>query len=482
MTTKKLGLAAGLCLSIASHASAANWQVLRLPDLPDLSSTVPYWSPQLAVLPDGRFVLAHLSTVMVQNQFGQADGDGYAVFATTAATAPVAFDPAFIAIKDASTAVIGAGGAFGSATPLFAFNPSVVTPGGFTQKGSAQSYAGAYWKSPTSAAEGWLVAGQVGTGGTSGVRFVSLDGLTTKLIVDAVAAYSSGVAVDLQGNLYVARNSYPNPKEDVLFFSAAQVEGALAGIPLAAGADGKKLFAFDSAGSIAVDDLGRIWAGGFASNGYMEVFDTATGANGKEFPAPVPIPGAGDVIFQPQAFRREGVAHVAFIAFDGYSFTNEFYYGTIRADQVGVANAFENWCSYVFGPDAANATISGPAADPDHDGVGNLIEYAMSSSPTRADGPWNSAASEDGAPAFTFWRVPANLDLAYVVETSSTLAPESWQEIARSDGGEPTVPSAPGAASVTETIEGTRVRVVVTDFTAGAQRFVRLRIVVYSAT
>ena len=480
MTTKKLGLAAWLCLAMASHTSAANWQVLRLPDLPDLSLTVPYWSPQFAVLPDGRFILAHLSSVMVQNQVGQVDSNGYAVFTQT--NAAVAFDPAFIAIKNASTAVIGAGGGFGSPTPLYAFNPSMVTPGGFTQRGSAQSYAGAYWKSSTSAAEGWLIAGQVGTGGTSGVRFVSLDGLTTKVIVDAVAAYSSGVAVDLQGNLYVARNAYPNPKEDVFFFSSAQVEGALTGLPLTTGLDGKKMFAFDSAGSIAVDDYGRIWAGGFASNGYMEVFDTATGANGKEFPAPVSIPDAGDVIFQPQAFRREGVAHMAFIAFDGYSYTNEFYYGTIHADQVGVYNSFENWRSYVFGTDAANTTISGPAADPDHDGVGNLIEYAVSSTPTRADGPWNRAANQNGALAFTFWRVPANQDLAYVVETSSTLAPESWQEIARSDGGGPTVPSALAAASVMETIEGTRVRVVVTDATPGVQRFVRLRVLVYSAT
>ncbi len=459
MTSTKLRLAAAwLCLASASQTTAATWQVLNLDPLP---SSAPYWSPQFAVLPDGRFVIAHRSSVLVQSAFGGA--------AAAQTNASVTFDPAFIALKDASTAVIGAGGSFGSATPVFQFDPSAPTPLGFVQKAVVQSYAAAYWKSPITGTEGWLISGQVGTGGVSGVLYVSLSGTTTKLIVDSVAQYSSGIAADAQGDLYVGRYVFGNPTEDVFVFTAADVEAALTGAALTTA--GKKQIPCASSGSLAVDHLGRLWMSGYNTDGYFEVIDTITGAFMQEHPGGLTIPGAGLVLLQPQAFQRNGIAHVALTAYDGYASTNLFRYATVEAAQIAPPNSNANWRSYHFG---TNNVISGPNADPDRDGSQNLLEYASATSPTRAGGATISASTQSGALVLSFTRDAANTDLIYIAEVSSTMAANDWQEIARSTAGAATASSGIGSGAITETADGARLRVSVT--APGAQRFARLRV------
>ncbi len=474
---------AACCVSLSAPLAAAPWQVLQLPDLPPLGGTVFYRSPQIAMLPDGRFVLAHLSSVWVQNQWGAAAAS------QVTATSPVVFDPSFIAVKDAGLGLIGAGGSFAQPTPLYEFTSATPTANGFAQIGTAQTYTGAYWHSPATTAEGWLIVGQVGTpfspGGanSTGVLFVSINGTSSRLLVDQVALYSSGMAVDFDGNLYVASYDEVNFQDDVFRFSADQVEAALTG-PALTIPQGTWLRTFASAGSMAVDGLGRIWAGGFAANGYMEIYDTTTGGTHLESPTLPPFTGAGSVMFQPQAFRRNGIDHLAFIARDAWDQAPELYYGTIEASEIVVPNTLASWQRFRFGAAVDNAalesTVWGAVADPDGDGAPNLIEYGTGMSPTSADSAGAlSVALPAGALVVSFLRDPLNQDLDYVIETSGSMAPNDWHEIARSTGGAATVSSGIGAGGVSEVPEGKRIRVTVSDSESASgalRRFARLRV------
>lgn len=471
------------CVSLSAPLAAAPWHVLQLPDLPPLGGSVFYRSPQIAVLPDGRFVLAHLSSVWVQNQWGAAAAS------QVTATSPVVFDPSFVAIKDATLGLIGAGGSFAQATPLYEFAAASPTANDFAQIGAAQTYTGAYWHSPATNAEGWLIVGQVGTpfspGGanSTGVLFVSINGTSSKLLVDQVALYSSGMAVDFDGNLYVASYDEVNFQDDVYRFSAAQVEAALTG-PALTIPQGTWLRTFASAGSMTVDGMGRIWAGGFAANGHMEVYDTTTGGTHLESPTLPPFTGAGSVMFQPQAFRRNGVDHLAFIARDAWDQAPEFYYGTIEASEIVVSNTLASWQRFHFGAAVDNpaleSTVWGASADPDGDGAPNLIEYGAGTSPASADSAGAlSVALPAGALTVSFLRDPLNQDLDYVVEVSGSMAPNDWQEIARSTAGAATVSSGIGAGSVSEVAEGKRIRVTASDSPSSngaSRRFARLRV------
>lgn len=94
----------------------------------------------------------------------------------------------------------------------------------------------------------------------------------------------------------------------------------------------------------------------------------------------------------------------------------------------GVGLAYGEWQTTHFTADEiADASISGPAADPDHDGVNNLLEYAFGLDPlsaSRAGLPSVSATRVDGADylSITFTRSKTSGDLVYTIEASNDLA------------------------------------------------------------
>ena len=113
---------------------------------------------------------------------------------------------------------------------------------------------------------------------------------------------------------------------------------------------------------------------------------------------------------------------------------------------------------------ASGFGLDGPAAektaDPDADGLVNLIEYALATDPLGASAASVSPSLVDSRLRLTFLR--ARAELTYAVEASSTLAADSWQVIATN----------PGAVSLTEPVT-----VVDTEFVSTtARRFLRLRI------
>ncbi len=123
--------------------------------------------------------------------------------------------------------------------------------------------------------------------------------------------------------------------------------------------------------------------------------------------------------------------------------------------------ALQNWRALNFGTTSSTGTAA-DLADPDGDGLPNLLEYALASNPNApasANAPTASLLPAPGSTlVLSFLR--ARSGLTYTVEASSTLAPDSWTVIATNPGTvSPTVP------------------VTVTDSVAPApSRFLRLRV------
>lgn len=87
---------------------------------------------------------------------------------------------------------------------------------------------------------------------------------------------------------------------------------------------------------------------------------------------------------------------------------------------------FQQWQELHFGgADLADPSRSGFTADPDADGMSNLLEYALGTNPTATDGAIDHATSVNDAEWFYVYSRPAHRpDLIYAVEVCSDL--ESW--------------------------------------------------------
>lgn len=94
------------------------------------------------------------------------------------------------------------------------------------------------------------------------------------------------------------------------------------------------------------------------------------------------------------------------------------------------------WRAARFGGQAGVPTVSGATADPDGDGLPNLLEYALDTDPSAPNaGPAPSTAAPSGRLQLTFRRRAAPA-LTYLVEASSDLA--TWTPIWTSSGAQNT--------------------------------------------
>lgn len=474
----------------AASADPINWESLQVNTIQETGG----FGISFGSLPDGRFVLGQQQKVFVQDAFG-ASGK------TEMATNGITFDPSFVAVRNGTSGLMGAGGSFGTVSGLHPFDPTNAAAGtGGIQpalSSTAQSYVAVYWHSPTSSLEGWLIGGANGTNGPfSGhnVIFVSLDGTKKGSVTQELCTYSAGMATDAAGNLYTALyelDGSPNQADadKVIRFSAAQIEPKIQAImdgtpdtPLAR-SDALFVFKFGSASSIAVDAAGRVWASGFrASN--VQVFDPATGAARTLVPTHPAINGGMDT-YQLSTFTRAGTPRIGILAYDSWMFSDTplfHVHAPISEVSMPGASTFATWRIAKFGAESLTLSTEdsrwGQDADPDLDGLSNLVEYSQGTEPLTADDPSPIADSrEGGLLTLSFRRDPAITDLIYAVQVSDTMAANDWAVIASSAGGDPTTAS--GASDVDEVDEGALKRVTVVDQagTGGdTQRFMRLKI------
>jgi hypothetical protein len=92
------------------------------------------------------------------------------------------------------------------------------------------------------------------------------------------------------------------------------------------------------------------------------------------------------------------------------------------------------WRALYFGTTNDTATAANDA-DPDTDGLPNLVEYALGLDPTRADNPsqlipFLTQTNQAYWFGVTFPRNTNALDLTFHVQTSDSVAPGNWSDIA----------------------------------------------------
>jgi len=124
------------------------------------------------------------------------------------------------------------------------------------------------------------------------------------------------------------------------------------------------------------------------------------------------------------------------------------------------------WRQTNFGTTSPTDPVGGDAAMPKHDGVPNLVKYALGLDPTK---PANQSAmpaigKSGGYLTLTFTRMQADTDITYHVETSGDLV--TWTEIWTSA----TNPYSGGGASQQVTVSDT------TAMSAGKHRYLRLKV------
>jgi hypothetical protein len=166
-------------------------------------------------------------------------------------------------------------------------------------------------------------------------------------------------------------------------------------------------------------------------------------------------------------------------AFPTDSFNNTNYYADVRFVPAPPAEPYVQWREQAFSSTLqGNPALVAEDADPDGDGLSNLLEYALGSSPVAADAdsPGRPLSQLiEGRLALDFPRSPARTDLDLVVEASADLV--TWTPIARSLAGGTTVPLIPADQVVVSETGSAPVRVTVVHLAHGGRAFLRLRVI-----
>ncbi len=323
------GVFAGLGLLCLS-AHAQTWTTLDLPNLSAPPGVLAYSN-----LADGQLVYGNSNFLYLQNSFGSSSFTAFA-------TAP-GVDPSFLTVLNGTTAVVGGGGGFGPSA-IYQFNPSNTGAPGYAAVTSLQNY-GAARASNTSL----YVVGSNGSGlnafdgPDSAVSYVTLAG-QQRVLVDHAGGFSSGVAVDTAGDLFVGDDDTYSVYE----FTAAQVQNAITNSTTLVFGDGALIhtFADDVVGSITVDADGRIWAAGFGAPG-LYWFNPVSNSSGVFDPQD----GADDLsgAYSVGAFSANGTDYVSYVWQSDFSNGSSVVYGYANAATVPEPASAGLWAALVAG-------------------------------------------------------------------------------------------------------------------------------------
>jgi cellulase/cellobiase CelA1/aryl-phospho-beta-D-glucosidase BglC (GH1 family) len=129
--------------------------------------------------------------------------------------------------------------------------------------------------------------------------------------------------------------------------------------------------------------------------------------------------------------------------------------------------AWHDWLRGRFNPrELADPTVTAPSADPDQDGVSNLLEYATNTNPPLSDTVPVHAAKTPGVLEFIYAKNKSATDLTYTVEWCDRLDIGNWSTAGIS------TPSILRDDGMTQ-----QVKVTVPGGSAATQRFVRLNVI-----
>jgi len=138
--------------------------------------------------------------------------------------------------------------------------------------------------------------------------------------------------------------------------------------------------------------------------------------------------------------------------------------GTASSDTVSIHDKpIDEWRLQRFGANANDPVIAGNTADPDQDGLSNLLEYALFSDPTTSNVvSLPSPAISANYLQLQFHRNTSATDVTYVVEGRTDLIANDWKPVVTRAPGGGWVVNEPGATA-SESGSGDFVSVTITD-------------------
>lgn len=264
MQKKLIQATAIIAISIASTTvMGSSWSTMQAPSL-----SGPYFSSAFGNMPDGRMVYGEYGNYWVQNSWGKAE---FSQMDNSTSTD----GPSFVAVWNDTTAAAGEGGSFSNPdSDIDSFDPgnasTAFTPLEFTIGASPINNYDGLFKDEN----GLIIAGTNGSWDSNSISYHALDSSANKIIVDSVSTYSAGIAMDSDGNLFVADND-----EDAIYkFAVEELNNAISGSALTMDA-GDLVYDYGEGGhtgSIAVDTSGVIWSAGYMTTGILG-YDPANG-------------------------------------------------------------------------------------------------------------------------------------------------------------------------------------------------------------
>ncbi|RYD66755.1 MAG: hypothetical protein EOP83_04260, partial [Verrucomicrobiaceae bacterium] len=243
---------------------------------------------------------------------------------------------------------------------------------------------------------------------------------------------------------------------------------------------------FDNVSGLAGGNVGAIVSAGADQNVTNLQVSLAGSASDDNMPS-VPgvlatgwskVSGPGAVSF---ANANSTVTDATFSAMGNYVLRLSADDGQVKTfDDVAITmpSPFSQWQSVKFGESSGDALVAGPEADPNGNGLVNLLEYALGTDPyaTGGSSPVKGEIASDHL-TIRFTRDTTATDVTLTVQAGDTLT-GTWVDLARSIAGAPFASLVAGA-TVAESGSGQVVDVVVGDpqtiaDPAKPKRFMRL--------